>query len=310
MKTRSLRKEIAASGIPGIASRIAVAFMFAFVLTSCESEFRKTAAALPPARTEPGVERVEFKSAILGKEMALYAYLPPGYSADREWPVLYLLHGFGNDEIEWFEYHKLHEVADRLIAQGMIEPVVIIAPRMENSWGLDSGKPAMAGPTPRKALFYGPYESYFMKEVMYLAESRYRASREPSLRSLGGISMGGFSALHIGFRHPADFARIGGHSPALKGSQIPEFFLYTKLTPRAETDPVELARKRDLSKVSVFIDCGTEDGLFAGAEELAGVLKERNVDVTFHSGPGAHTAAYWHPNLERYLLFYAGKKTN
>lgn len=291
-----------------IAFALSITFAFTASLTSCTTDFEKTAAALPPARSEPGIERIEFKSAILGKTMALYAYLPPGYTKDREWPVLYLLHGFGNDEIEWFEYHKLNEVADRLIAEGLIEPVVIITPRMENSWGLDSGKTAMAGPSPRRALFTGQYESYFLKEVMYLAETRYGASKDPSRRSLGGISMGGFSALHIGFRHPEKFARIGGHSPALRGSQIPEFFLYTKLTPRAETDPIVLAQKKDLSKAKIFLDCGTEDSLFAGVEELAKVLKERNADVTFYSAPGAHNGSYWHPNLERYLIFYAGKE--
>jgi putative tributyrin esterase len=57
----------------------------------------------------------------------------------------------------------------------------------------------------------------------------------------------------------------------------------------------------------VFLDCGEEDELFEGARELAEVLKDRNVDVTFYAAPGGHNGAYWHANLERYLLFYAGK---
>lgn len=276
-------------------------------LSSCDSDFKKTARALPPPRTTPGLERIEFKSALLDKTMALYAYLPPGYTTDREWPVLYLLHGFGNDEIEWFEYHKLHEVADRLIAEGKIEPVVIIAPRMDNGWGLDSGKPAMNGPTPRRALFNGPYESYFLDEVMYLAETRYHASGERASRSLGGISMGGFAALHIGLRNPNLFARVGGHSPALRGTQIPEFFLYAKPMKREECDPIELAKRKDLSGLRIFVDCGSDDALFPGVQEIARVLEDRKADVTFFTAPGGHTGEYWHPNLERYLLFYAGK---
>ena len=275
---------------------------------SCDSKFKKTIESLPPPKTGPGLEKIEFESALLGKKMGLYVYLPPGYRADRTFPVLYLLHGFGNDEIEWFDYHSLNKVADALILAGKIEPLVIVAPRMDNSWGIDSGKCAMLGATPRRALYNGPYESYFLKEVIYLTESRYSVSRRPEGRSIGGISMGGFAALHIGFRHPELFAKIGGHSPALKGSQIPDFFLYAKNRQRADNDPLELAKRSHLEKCMIFIDCGEQDGLYPGVAELRDILTKRNLQVTFFSAPGAHTAAYWHPNLERYLLFYAGKR--
>jgi enterochelin esterase-like enzyme len=277
------------------------------LLAACGSDFKKTVDALPPPRTEAGLERFEFRSSLLKKTMGMYVYLPPGYKPGTTWPVVYLLHGYRNDEIEWFEYHHLGEVADRLIAEGKMEPVIIVAPRMDNGWGLDSGEPEMDGPTPKTALYRGPYESYFLREVMYLAETRYGASRERAKRSLGGISMGGFSALHIGFRHPELFAKIGGHSPAIRGWDVPEFFIYSHERKRSEHDPIELARTRDLKGARVFLDCGEEDELFEGARELAGVLKERNVDVTFYAAPGGHNGAYWHANLERYLLFYAGK---
>ncbi len=290
------------------ASILAFASIIAFA--SCGSDFKRTSGELPTPLAQPGLERLEFPSALLGKTMALYAYLPPGYSSEREWPVLYLLHGFGNDEIEWFEYHKLGEVADRLIAVGLMEPTIIIAPRMDNSWGIDSGKPAMNGPSPKRALFSGQYESYFVKEIMYLAETRYHASKERSKRSLGGISMGGFAALHITFRNPELFARVGGHSPALRGKEIPDYFLYAKPRKKTAVDPIELARTKNLRGMSVFLDCGTDDSLFAGCEELARVLSERKADVTLFTAPGAHNASYWHPNLARYLRFYAGKRAD
>ena len=74
-----------------------IAFASIFSFASCDSEFKRSTAGLPPPPAKPGLERIEFRSALLGKTMALYAYLPPGYSPEREWPVLYLLHGFGND---------------------------------------------------------------------------------------------------------------------------------------------------------------------------------------------------------------------
>ena len=276
-------------------------------LEACASKFEKTVSALPKPRTEAGLELTEFDSELLGKKMAVYVYLPPGYRTDKTYPVVYLLHGYSNNEIEWFDYHHLNAVADRLIAEGKIEPVVIVAPRMDNSWGIDSGKPQMLGPTPRRALYNGPYETYFLKEVMYLVESRYNVSKNAEGRSIGGISMGGFAALHIGFRHPELFAKIGAHSAALAGTQIPEFFLYTKEQKRSEYDPLELAKTSKLDGNKIFIDCGEQDGFFAGDTKLRDILTGRNLKVTFYSAPGAHTAAYWHPNLERYLLFYAGK---
>jgi pimeloyl-ACP methyl ester carboxylesterase len=259
-----------------------IAFATILALASCDSAFKRTAAALPPPLAKPGLERIEFQSALLGKTMAVYAYLPPGYSPEREWPVLYLLHGFGNNEIEWFEYHKLGEVADRLIAAGLMKPTVIIAPRMDNSWGIDSGKPAMNGPSPKRALF-----SVNTSRTSSRKSCTWRkpgiAPRRPSERSLGGISMGGFAALHIGLRNPELFARVGGHSPALRGKDIPDYFLYAKPRKTADIDPIALARTKNLRGTSVFVDCGEGDSLFAGCEELARVLSERKANVTFFS---------------------------
>jgi len=279
--------------------------MMAFA--SCTSAFDRNLKKLPPPRTTPGTERVEFDSALLGKKMAAYVYLPPGYRPDGSYPVVYMLHGFSNNEIEWFEYHHMDARADELIAAGKIAPCVIVAPMMDNGWGLDSGKPSMAGPTPKRALFYGPYETYFLKEVMKFAESRYAVSKEKSRRSIGGVSMGGYAALHIGLRHPELFGRIGAHSPAIAGTYVPDFFLYGPKRPRAGNDPLELAKTAKLDGTEIFIDCGTEDGLFAGAKAVADALAARGQAVTFLSGPGAHEGAYWDRNVARYLEFYADK---
>lgn len=281
-----------------------------FLLPSCTSRFRSTLKALPPPLNESGLELTEFDSALLGKKMAVYVYLPPDYRPDRTYPVLYLFHGFGNSETEWFDYHKLNETADRLIADGKIKPLVIACPRMDNSWRIDSGDCRILGPVARKALYAGPYETYFLNEVVRLVEDRYRVARNPEGRFIGGISMGGFAALHIGFRHPDLFGKIGGHSPALKGNLIPDFFLYTKKQKRSAYDPLILARRRDLSAVRIFIDCGEQDSLYPGAVELRDILENRKLRVTFFSAPGTHSSEYWHANLERYLLFYAGTGQN
>ncbi|HNY21102.1 MAG TPA: alpha/beta hydrolase-fold protein [Treponemataceae bacterium] len=309
---RNTRREAAI--VPAIAAMTIAAFVTIAPLTACKFEsaesarFGKTIAALPEPRKAAGTERFEFDSALLGKKMGLYVYLPPDYSPDKTYPVLYLLHGFGNDEIEWFDYHHLDQVANALIAEGTLKPLVIVAPRMDNSWGIDSGKPKMNGLTAKRALFNGPYEKYFLTEVMRLAESRYPVSKKPEERYLGGISMGGYAALHIGFRNPGLFSRIGGHSPALKGQQIPDYFLYAPDRKKADNDPLELAKTAKLESNAIFIDCASDDGLFAGAKECADTLKARGLNVEFSTGEGAHTAAYWHPNLGRYLSFYAGSK--
>ncbi len=262
---------------------------------------------LPAPLSACGREHLPFHSNLLNKEMFLYVHLPFAYDSSKEYPVVYLLHGFANNEIEWFEYYGMDKIADTLTEEGKIAPMILVSVRMDNSWGIDSGEVKQLSTNPRNSLYQGPYESYLLKEVIPLVESRYPAKKEAAARCIAGISMGGYSALHIGLRNQKIFGAIAGHSPALRGNIVPDWFLYTKKRPAAKNDPILLAAKQKQGTTRLWIDCGESDSLLEGAKEMKQVLEANGWKISFSTAPGAHNSDYWIPRLGEYLAFYTAK---
>ena len=100
-------------------------------------------------------ESLKIKSAILGKEVEYSLYLPTDYGTSRRYPVLYLLHGFGDDETGWTQFGEVKHIADRQTEKGEMTPMIIAMPDGGVSWYINSadGK--------------GKYEDFFIKEFMW-----------------------------------------------------------------------------------------------------------------------------------------------
>ena len=124
------------------------------------------------------------KSKIVGRDMYYTVYLPAGYSNEKTYPVLYLLHGYGGNQNDWFVYDKLQEQADKAIADGIMPEAVIITPDGNTWMYLDN----VAGRSIR-------YESYFFQEFLPQVEKRFHIKEERQSRMIGGFSMGGYGAL-------------------------------------------------------------------------------------------------------------------
>lgn len=261
----------------------------------------------PAALEANGSEKLTFHSNLLNKDMGLYIHLPYGYDKSKQYPVVYLLHGFGNNEIEWFDYYGMDKVADTLCAEGKLKPVILVSVRMDNSWGMEIKEVKQLAANPRTSLYSGPYESYLIKEVLPMVESRYPVQKDAASRCIAGISMGGYSALHIGLRNPKIFGAIAGHSPALRGNQIPDWFLYAKDRPAEKNDPVLLAAKLKQGTTRLWLDCGEGDSLKDGVEQMRKALKSNGWTVAYSSAAGAHNSDYWIPRMGEYLAFYAGQ---
>lgn len=221
-------------------------------------------------------------------------------------PVVYLLHGFGNNEIEWFEYHGVHTLADTLTAEGTIPPMILVAVQMDNSWGSDTGEQKQLSTNAKNSLYSGPYETYLVHEVIPVVEQRYPVIRKAEGRTIAGISMGGYSALHIGLRNRKVFGSIAAHSPALRGQHFPDWFLFTPDHPAEKNDPILLAGKLKQGRTRLWMDYGAEDGLLSGVEELKKALEENDWEIEYSTQPGKHNQEYWLSRLPDYLAFYAG----
>jgi enterochelin esterase-like enzyme len=262
-----------------------------------------------------GVQSLKFRSPALDREMRLQLYLPRGYDAKRKYPVLYLFHGYTGNESTWMTALKADEAANALLEEGLIEPLIIVSPQIDNSFGVNTADryKVLNPQSPVDSLYEGRYEDYIVHDLIPYIESRLSVISGKEGRFIGGLSMGGFIAMHTAFSYPDRFSKVGGHSPALLLDDGNLAWVYRWLYPdertRKQRDPLELARTSKLDGIRVYMDSGRSDELefYKGARKMAELLDKRGVDYQYRLNDGYHNESYWHAHVKEYLLFYAGK---
>jgi enterochelin esterase-like enzyme len=262
-----------------------------------------------PAIAAGAIEHVVIPSAALARQMSAAVYLPPGYGPGIRYPVLYLFYGYGGNRDSYFGAGlAINRTADRLIAAQAVEPLIIVVPDYANSFGVNS---TVAQAANSAGGSIGLYEDYLIKELVPLIDSRFGTDARRERRYVGGISMGGFAALHLGLRHSAMFSKVGAHSAALWDYTPNDQFLgqrdWLYATPelRAQRDPLLLAQTTDLRGLRFYLDAGSSDRLYPEVKAMYQVLQSRGAVVQLHSADGGHNGAYWGVQLENYLLFYS-----
>lgn len=256
------------------------------------------------------VEKAVFESASLGTFMPYQIYLPPNYQTNQRYPVLYLIHGYSGNESFFFSYLGINRIADKLIRSGQIAPMIIVTPYVKDSFCLNSAGETgiyIINSNTLSGMAQGRYEDYVVNDLIQHIDSNYQTLTDREHRFIGGISMGGFGALYLAFRHPELFSRAGGHSSALVTNQaLDEFWkwIYPDENRRNERDPLRLATTRDIQGLKIYLDCGTGDSLFTGSFVLASVLRLNKANFEFHENAGEHLLSYWIYHAEEYLKFY------
>ncbi len=265
----------------------------------------------PAARATGRAECVSLPSKILDRAVPYCVLLPPSYDAEktRRYPILYLLHGLGDNEQFLIHSGGMNLVED-LWEQHELGELLIVTPAGGASFYINSrdGK--------RR------YEDFFLQEFLPGVEKRYRAQEGRGTRGIAGISMGGYGALHIAFRHPQLFGAVGAHSAALL-EQLPNVSAQNSgqmgrlrvlgdafgspFDPAFwnQNDPVTIARAANLAGLKIYFDCGTEDdyGFDGGAETLDKLLTSRRISHEFHLYPGGHNWSYFAEHLPALLEF-------
>jgi enterochelin esterase-like enzyme len=263
--------------------------------------------------TKSELKKVTLSSKVLNQDMKLNIYLPKGYSTVDKYPVLYMIHGYSGNEDSWMPDCKLDKKADELIDNNRIKPLIIVAPQIDNSYGLNSSEtPKKLGDDRKYSLNEGLYEDYLCKEAVTFIDSNYSTISSKAGRYIGGLSMGGCVALHLAFSHSDMFSKVGGHSPALFINEFPiglEQWLYPNERLREERDPIYIAQNKAPEALKVYLDCGDKDSykFYEGCDKLYKILQSKGVESQYHLNSGAHDGAYWEGNAEKYLLFYAGR---
>jgi enterochelin esterase-like enzyme len=220
------------------------------------------------------VETVEYDSKSVGGKRKMVIYTPPGYLPARKYPVLYLLHGAGDNETGWQRHGVANIILDNLYADQKLVPMIVVMP---NGSARTPGSERGRGRN-------NAFETDLLQDILPYVESNYAAQPGAEHRAIAGLSMGGGQALSIGLAHLDTFAWVGGFSSALFG-------------PQAELigDATDRKQLRLL-----WLSCGNADRLIDGSKALHDALEQENIPHLWHIDAGSHTWPVWKNDL--YLL--------
>lgn len=266
-----------------------------------------------PAQASLGrMECRSVPSKILHHAVRYCAILPPSYDSakTRRYPVLFFLHGLGGNEQMLVSSGGWNIIED-LWEQHRIGEFLIVTPAADTSFYINSRDGRER------------YEDFFLREFIPFIDKTYRTVANRDGRGIGGISMGGYGALHIAFGHAQLFASVTANSAALLAKFPNVGFVNSQESPllralRAfgtppdegfwhRNDPRMLARTADLSGLRIYFDCGTEDdyGFEHGAEALDDILTARRIPHEFHLYPGRHDWEYFAARLPAVMEFHS-----
>ncbi|HEX3999378.1 MAG TPA: alpha/beta hydrolase-fold protein [Pirellulales bacterium] len=222
------------------------------------------------------IDTIEYDSKTVGSKRPLVIYTPPGYSKDKKYPVLYLLHGSGDDETGWLKKGSAAVILDNLYADKKLVPMIVVMP---NGFARKPG--AEPAPAEKGRGRNNAFEDDLLHDIIPFVDSHYPAIADAEHRAIAGLSMGGGQALRIGLKHLDTFAWIGGFSSGLHGKQ-------TGLIPDATA-----ARQLRL----LWLSCGDQDRLMEASKSLHDSLDEQKIAHVWHIDSGKHEWPVWKNDL-------------
>ncbi len=247
-----------------------------------------------------------YKSALIGDNRDYYVYTPPNYDPKRKeaYPVLFLLHGLGDEAGAWLNVGAANVILDNLINQGKAKPMVMVNTL---GYGTPDGPRGAMG-----AAMIPTFARALIEEVLPQVEKSYHVSKDRNQRAIAGLSMGGAESMYTGLNHLDRFAWIGSFSGA--------FVMWPRANPAPPPQPgangrggrgprsMEIAdfeknlpnagAKSNAQIRLLWIACGSDDGLLAVNKQVQSWLKAKNVQFTALEIPGyAHVWPLWRQNL-------------
>jgi len=234
------------------------------------------------------VTLISYPSKTVGTDRKAYVYTPPGYSKDKKYPVLYLLHGIGGDENEWLNGGHPEIILDNLYAQGKVEPMIVVLPNGRAMKDDRVGDNMMA---PERVAAFATFEQDLLNDLIPYIEQSYPVIKDRKSRAIAGLSMGGGQTLNFGFGNIDKFAWVGGFSAAPNTKQPRELL----------PDP---QKAKDLELI--WISCGDKDGLIRSSTRTSDYLKEHGIPHILRITPdGQHDFKEWKDNIYRFsqLIF-------
>jgi enterochelin esterase-like enzyme len=240
------------------------------------------------------LETVEYDSTTVGIKRKARVYTPPGYTKDKKYPVLYLLHGIGGDENEWARGGSPDVILDNLYADKKAAPMIVVMPN-----GRAAKDVTARDPIPKQSPAFAAFEKDLLIDLIPFIEQSYSVKADRESRAIAGLSMGGGQALNFGLSNLNAFAWVGGFSSAPN----------TKPPADLIKDPAEAAKELRL----LYIVCGDRDGLLRISQGVHAMLNEKKVAHVYRVIPGGrHDFKVWKSALYDFapLLFREPSQDN
>jgi enterochelin esterase-like enzyme len=261
------------------------------------------------AQTGKVFDNLSMKSKILKMDRKYAVYLPADYeTSNRSYPILYLLHGSGDDQTGWVQFGEVQQIADKAIADGTATAMIIVMP--------DANTGQRGYFNDLKGVWN--YEDFFFQEFVPFIEKEYRVKSDKRFRAISGLSMGGGGTFIYALHHPEMFSsacplsascgpitlddakkyliRMGNQNPT--DDEVASYYNKSSV-------PVLMAAMPDDQKEAVrwYIDCGDDDFLYEGNSLVHIAMRKKEIPHEYRTRDGGHTWTYWRSALPSVMEF-------
>lgn len=260
------------------------------------------------AQTGKVYDNLSLPSKILKSERKFAIYLPPDYeTSQRNYPVLYLLHGGGDDQTGWVQFGEVQSIAEKTVREGEATPMIIVMPDAN---------------TGRRGYYNDikgdwNYEDFFFQELMPYVEKKYRIKQDKRYRAIAGLSMGGGGTFVYALHHPELFSSACPLSASVGPLSLDEAKVNVRKNNPTATDPqIETYYKRNSTlnlldslvgdqkkAVRWYIDCGDDDFLYEGNALAHIAMRKKEIPHEYRVRDGGHNWTYWRTSLPKVLEF-------
>lgn len=288
--------------------------MFFVIFTACGEDDKDTPPDPEPFQRQQ--ESLLMESQILHREMKYSILFPEGYNeSDKTYPVVYLLHGLGDNETSWMRAGNIRYYADKAVNSGIIEPVILVAPQGFNNYYVNKQNGSY------------DYMKMLVEELVPYIDKTYRTKKDKTQRAVMGYSMGGYGAFILPSVNPDIFSITVALSMSWRtdnqymaepqgvfDSQFGSLFGGVGKTGTERlTDyfkslsPFHFFQQADISKykkIQFYLDCGDdEEQLSITNDELHTLMRDKGIEHEYRMRNGSHTWNYWTGNMSEVFAF-------
>ncbi|WP_426478396.1 alpha/beta hydrolase [Chryseobacterium sp. CBSDS_008] len=269
---------------------LAVGFMLSGVFISAQAFEKKVPQDFDREKKEiphGKIDTIQYSSVTVGTTRKALVYTPPGFKKGNTYPVLYLLHGIGGDEKEWFRNGTPQIILDNLYAKGKLSPMIVVLP---NGRAMKDDRATGDIMAKDKVEAFATFEKDLLNDLIPFIEKKYPAKKDRNDRAIAGLSMGGGQTLNFGLGNMDRFAWVGAFSAAPN----------TKEPQQLLPDP---SKAKELKLL--WISCGDQDRLMPFSKRTSDYLTENKIPHIFYVEPGGHDFKVWKNDLYLFsqLLF-------